>query len=33
MYKLIWNMGVKTMKYGVSISLCPKLEIFAKTVG
>jgi hypothetical protein len=29
----IRNMGLMTKKYGVSVSFCPKLVIFGKTVG
>jgi hypothetical protein len=31
--KPIHNMGVTTKKYRVSVSFCPKLVIFGKTVG
>jgi hypothetical protein len=27
----IWSMGVMAEKYGVSVSICCKLEIFGKT--
>jgi hypothetical protein len=30
---LFWNMGVTAKKYGVSVSFCRKLTIFARTVG
>jgi hypothetical protein len=29
----VQNMGVKTKKYGVSVSFCRKLTIFDKTIG